>query len=295
MNLYLLVQSALAAVATTVVAGLVWAYHYRPLDEYGNGRGTAAGPMGVRTRKRLSLARRRLKESPPRDTATLLYQAGYYSLSARKYFLLCRILCFILCPVLVVVLFMDGIFNYQWVSAIVLPLTLIIGYAAPFAWLNSQVRARIEDILYYLPLVIEQISIGVSGSLDIGPCIAQIVETAHERNSHNPITEMFVHVQKLIRSGLSLETALLEVANVSSIEEVKHAFMFLVQCSRHGGEVSRQLQELADAVTMQRQIRVEARISRLPVKATGPLTVVFAGFFGLLFTGIFARIAGIFL
>jgi Flp pilus assembly protein TadB len=170
----------------------------------------------------------------------------------------------------------------------------VVGFTLPMSWLEKQVRRREEDIFYYLPLVIEQVSIGVSSALDVGPCISQIVAMAHERDSHNPVTEMFVHVEKLMRSGLNLEDSLQEVGDANGMTEVKHAFMFLAQCSRHGGEISKQLQELADSVMVQRQVQIEGKITALPVKATGPLAMVFAGFFALLFSGLLVRLRGAF-
>lgn len=164
------------------------------------------------------------------------------------------------------------------------------GFVLPSIILDKKIAARQEVTLYYLPLVIEQISIGVSSSLDIGPCISMLVEMADERDSHNPVTEMFIHCEKLMRSGLSLEESLIEVAEANGQHEVKHAFLFLAQCAKHGGEISKQLQELADAVMVQRQTYVEGRIASLPVKATGPLAAVFAGFFGLLFAGLMVRL-----
>jgi hypothetical protein len=116
----------------------------------------------------------------------------------------------------------------------------------------------------------------------------------NERDSHNAVTEMFVHVEKLIKSGLSLQDSLVEVGTANGTNEVKHAFMFLAQCAKHGGEVSKQLQELADSVMTQRQVHIEGKIAALPVKATGPLAMVFAGFFGLLFAGLFVRLLSAF-
>jgi pilus assembly protein TadC len=173
-------------------------------------------------------------------------------------------------------------------------LGLGIGYGYPVVYIERKARARGEDILYYLPLVIEQISIGVSSALDIGPCIAEVVSMADERGSHNPVTELFVHVEKLMRSGLSLEESLMEVSEVNGQQELKHAFMFLAQCAKHGGEISKQLQELADATMTSRQVYVEGRIAALPVKATGPLATVFAGFFALLFAGLMVRLVDAF-
>ncbi len=219
-----------------------------------------------------------------------LYRSGYYAPREHRLFLMFRAVSLIAWGTLLPI-GMHALMAKATLDAIMLVLGISVGFIFPLAWLDRKVRLRREDLSYYLPLVIEQISIGVSSSLDIGPSIAQIIETASDRESHNPVTELFLHVEKLVRSGLGLEEALIDVGSASRLPEIKHAFMFLAQCSKHGGEVSKQLQELADAVMTQRQTFIEARITALPVKATGPLTLVFAGFFGLLFAGLFARLA----
>ena len=222
-----------------------------------------------------------------------LYKAGYYSFDTKRKFTIFHvILCCLLGAIVPTIMYL--IIAKPGAALVGAVLGLLIGYLFPLAWLDRQGRIREEDTMYFLPLVIEQISIGVSSALDIGPCIAHIIETAHERGSHNPVTEMLVHVEKLIRSGFNLQDALIEVGEASEISEIKHAFMFLAQCSQHGGEVSRQLQELADAVMVQRQVQVDRRITSLPVRATGPLATMFAGFFGMVFAGLFVRVASAF-
>lgn len=222
-----------------------------------------------------------------------LFRAGFYSAEDRVRFLKIRIAVFsvavTICPLAIYFLVKN--------PTLIMSGTILgglIGFSAPMSWLEKQVRAREEDVMYFLPLVIEQVSIGVSSALDVGPCLSNIVAMASERDSHNPVTEMFVHVEKLIRSGLNLEDALMEVGEANGMQEVKHAFMFLAQCSKHGGEVSKQLQELADSVMVQRQVQIEGKIASLPVKATGPLATVFAGFFALLFAGLFVRLISAF-
>ena len=225
--------------------------------------------------------------------AKKLFRAGFYTAEDRVRFVQIRIALFavfmLVCPIGLWLLTAKG--SMVMVGIII---GALIGYTAPMSWLEKQIRRRDDEVMYFLPLVIEQVSIGVSSALDVGPCISNIVQMASERDSHNPVTEMFVHVEKLIRSGLNLEDALAEVAEANGTQEVKHAFMFLAQCSKHGGELSRQLQELADAVMTQRQVQIEGKIAALPVKATGPLGLVFAGFFALLFAGLFVRLMGAF-
>lgn len=224
------------------------------------------------------------------DIAQKLFRAGMYSADDRAWFTRVQIISALVVAPLAPAIMYALIVPSKLIVVTFIFFGLFAGYAAPISWLERRIRAREDDTMYYLPLVIEQISIGVSSALDVGPCVSHIVHMANERDSHNPVTEMFVHVEKLIRSGLNLEDALLEVSDANGLLEVKHAFMFLAQCSKHGGELSKQLQELADTVMTQRQVQVEGKITALPVKATGPLTMVFAGFFGILLAGLFVRL-----
>ena len=227
------------------------------------------------------------------DMQARMFKAGIFTAKERARFKTFQIICAVVSGPIIAVL-MYVILGRPQLALSGLFLGVFIGFALPSVRLEKKIENRQEATLYYLPLVIEQISIGVSSALDIGPCIAHIVSMAGERDSHNPVTEMLVHVEKLMRSGLNLEDALIEVGETSGMNEVKHAFMFLAQCAKHGGEISRQLQELADAVMVQRQTQVEAKITALPVKATGPLAMVFAGFFALLFAGLIVRLMGAF-
>lgn len=155
---------------------------------------------------------------------------------------------------------------------------LLAGVYIPINIVERRIKSRSEDILFYLPLVIEQVSIGVSSSLDIGPCLARVVQMAEERDSHNPVTELVRYAHYHVKSGVGLEEALVEVGKLSGSVELKHAFMALAQVAKFGGEVSRQLQELADAVATQRETKIEAQIKKLELKATAPVSLVFLGY-----------------
>jgi len=166
----------------------------------------------------------------------------------------------------------------------------VVGTRFPSMYLDSKIKQRDEEILYYLPLVIEQIAIGVSSSLDIGPCLGVVVKMADERGSHNVVTELLKHVQFYVKSGASLEEALAEVGTASGHTELGHSFMSLSQVSKHGGEIPKQMQELADSVSSMRETKVEERIKTLELKATGPVALVFVGFMIILIAGFFIQI-----
>lgn len=227
------------------------------------------------------------------DLELKLFRAGYFTERDKHNFKRFRITSFVVATLAIPILFYWGTGNPMLALAGVL-FGVFVGYAFPITRVEKAIERRIDDASRALPLVIEQIAIGVSSSLDVGPCLSHITKMATERNSHNPVTEMFMHVEKLVRSGLNLEDALMEVGEVNGIADIKHAFLFLAQCSKHGGEISRQLQELADAMSTQRQMAIEGKITALPVKATGPLVFVFSGFFMLLFAGIVVRLGNAF-
>jgi Flp pilus assembly protein TadB len=161
----------------------------------------------------------------------------------------------------------------------------MLGVYIPLWRLDRWVKSRQDDIGFYLPLVIEQIAIGVSSSLDIGPCLARVVQMADERDAHNPVTELLRFAQSYIKSGVSLQDALNEVGRQSGNNEVKHAFKALAQVARYGGEISKQLQDLSESVSAERETKVDEKVKKLELVATLPVTLVFAGFLIILLLG----------
>jgi Flp pilus assembly protein TadB len=224
--------------------------------------------------------------SPGRKAPTLeerLFRAGLFTQEQKDDFKKMRILF----PSVLALLFggygmsTGDFFNVILFAAI----GLLAGVYLPLNRLDKWTRDREEDTAFYLPLVIEQISIGVSSSLDIGPCIARVVQMAEERDSHNPVTELLRYAQAYVKSGVSLQDALHEVGRLSGNNDVKHSFRALAQVVRFGGEISKQLQDLSESVASQRESRVEAKIKKLELSATGPVAMVFAGFLVILICG----------
>ena len=70
--------------------------------------------------------------------------------------------------------------------------------------------------------------------------------------------------------------------------------MSLAQVARHGGEVTKQLQNLADAVASQRESSIDEKIRKLELQATGPVALVFFGFMIVLLIGFGIQIQQVF-
>lgn len=175
--------------------------------------------------------------------------------------------------------------GFQQVLLMALVGALLGGYI-PVVMLRRWVEEQHKEIEYHLPLLIEQIAIGVSSSLDIGPCLSQIVQLSDERDSHNAATNLIKYALYYVKSGVSLEEALIEVGHMSGQPEFKHSLLALSQVSKFGGEISKQLQDLAESVANQREAKVEAMIKKLELKASGPVAIVFLAYMILMGLGI---------
>ncbi len=299
----------IVALVLALVSGGIFVYYLLAPRRYANMRnlmGASGAGLGTPSEERARLRNDpsgkefdRLKEETKRKAKgkvkpTLeekFFHAGIFSDRDKREFQRLRLLIpFVTTPALG--FGMGGIgFDYAIIGVV---LGVLVGLQLPFTILDRKIKFRAEEILFYLPLVIEQVSIGVSSSLDIGPCLQRVVAMADERDSHNVVTELLRHAQHYVKSGVSLEDALMEVGRLSGHTELKHAFMSLSQVAKHGGEITRQLQELADAVSSQRETKIEAKIKKLELEATGPVALVFCGFLVILLIGFGIQMKGAF-
>jgi Flp pilus assembly protein TadB len=209
---------------------------------------------------------------------TLLFRAGIFSTEGQRFYRRCQYLSPIALTILVLGVALVGGLANPWPLVC---LGCLVGIQIPRSYLQRRAQHRDEEILFYLPLVIEQVVLGVSSSLDVAPCMKWIVEIADERDSHNAVTELLALVQQYMKLGIATDESLCEVAKLSGHTELKHVFMSLAHLVRHGGEVTKQLQELANAVASQREVKIEGLIKSLEIKATGPVGVIFASFMGM--------------
>ena len=230
-----------------------------------------------------SLEERRSKKSSEPTIEEKMFHAGIFSEEQKRDFKRLRVLLPIVLGALGAV---GGFSQPDLISMLGFPLAgVILGVLLPMRVLSRKAAQRDEEIMFFLPLVIEQVSIGVSSSLDIGPCLARVVEMADERDSHNPVTELLRYAQFFIKSGVSLQDALNEVGRISGNNDIKHSFKALAQVARYGGEISKQLQDLSESVSSTREMRVEEKIKKLELSATAPVAFVFAGFLFILLIG----------
>ncbi|MGI6680748.1 MAG: type II secretion system F family protein [Bdellovibrionota bacterium] len=217
---------------------------------------------------------REKKAKDKEDLETLFARAGMFSQDERAKFNIFRKITPIVCLAIGIIL---GLKFGGIVALLCIIAAIYLGLKIPDIRLNKKIKDRNEDILYYLPLVIEQLVIGVSSALDVGPCISYVVDMAEKRGTHNPVTLLLKQVQTYVRFGASLDNALSDIGRESGHNELKNSFLQLAQVTKHGGEITKQLQDLGTTVAKQREVIIDGRIKTLELKATGPVFLVFAG------------------
>ncbi len=141
----------------------------------------------------------------------------------------------------------------------------------------SKINLHRKRLAFYLPLTIERLVMSVQSGLDIGPAIERLVASRGNSRIDNPCEELFSQVLALNQSGLTLEESLNEVSNASPLPTIRHTFSHLASAQRDGGEILRPLIELADAAQQAYQEEMDEEIAKLPIKATLPLILTFAG------------------
>ncbi len=142
---------------------------------------------------------------------------------------------------------------------------------------GKKLRAAFRrEMEFYLPIVMERMVMAVQSGMDILPAVKTVLELEKDK-SPDPVTRLLRIAYQLTEAGLSFEVALNDVAELIECPALRHAFMHLALAQKEGGELITPLRELSDSTQLYFQETVEEEIAKLPVKATVPLLVTFAG------------------
>ncbi len=148
----------------------------------------------------------------------------------------------------------------------------------------SQCRARFKKQLeFFLPVVMERIVMAVEAGFDIIPAIGAVLaldermSEIDSRRVKDPVILLLERVYRLSQAGVPFDKALDEYSSTSPCRALRHAFMHLGLAQQEGGEVMGPLRELSDSTQLYYQEAIELEIAAMPVKATMPLVLTFAG------------------
>jgi len=156
---------------------------------------------------------------------------------------------------------------------------LALGYLVAQRRMGIVKQTSLRQIDFFLPVIMERMVMAVQAGLDVFAAMKSVVEL-EKKNIHaplDPVTKLADRACQLTEQGMRFEEALKEVSTRVESPALKHALMHLGVAHKEGGELIFPLKELADATQLYYQESLEEEIAGMPVKATLPLLMTFAG------------------
>ena len=162
-------------------------------------------------------------------------------------------------------------------SSIVIPGVLsgaLLGLRLPEMFVDRALLKRQNDITSDLVPIICQIAIASESGLAMSDCVNKVVQSSQRRGHYNSVVEMFAEVLRLTRSGYGFPEALELTAKQADHSTLKHTLTVLREVHIHGGNYKQRLRDLADSVEASEHVRITGIISRLELKAVGPVAMI---------------------
>ncbi|MFA5787779.1 MAG: type II secretion system F family protein [Actinomycetota bacterium] len=140
------------------------------------------------------------------------------------------------------------------------------GYYVPEWILKSRSAHRQESIRRTLPDALDLLSITVEAGLGFDAALARVA-----RQVGGPVGEEMHRVLQEIQLGRPRSEALRDLADRSTVDELKSFVMAMVQADIFGIAIAKVLHVQAHEMRVKRRQRAEERAQKLPVKMVFPL------------------------
>jgi Flp pilus assembly protein TadB len=160
---------------------------------------------------------------------------------------------------------------------------LLVFAGASVVLLQNRLRARaaqreLASIDFHLPLVMEEVVMGVQAGLDIVPALARVLSNAEQSSTKlNPVLCVFKEILDACEHGQSFRAALQAARKKQRSSAFSHALLHLSVAHTDGGNLVEVLRELAEATQRSFEESMEEMLATMPARAVMPLIMTFAG------------------
>lgn len=142
----------------------------------------------------------------------------------------------------------------------------LIGWYVPEWILRAKSGARQENMRRALPDALDLLSITVEAGLGFDAAVARVA-----RQAGGPLGEELHRVLQEMQIGKSRADALRDLADRTTIEELKSFVLAMVQADIFGISISKVLHVQAREMRIKRRQRAEEQAQKIPVKIVFPL------------------------
>jgi tight adherence protein C len=205
-----------------------------------------------------------------RATRRQLINAGYRSRKAPVFFVGAKLL---LAIVIVCLLAMipAKLLGFPSVSILTFYYVLVAacGYYAPALWLRRAIAIRKDALQRAIPDALDLMVVCMEAGLGLDQAIGRVGEEV--KRAHPKLSDELNILALELRTGVSRQEALRNLAHRTDLEEVRNLVALLVQTDRFGTSIGQALRVHADSMRTKRQLRAEELAAKLPVKMLLPL------------------------
>ena len=205
-----------------------------------------------------------------RATRRRLINAGYRSGKAPVFFVGAKLL---LAIVIVCLLAMipAKLLGFPSVSILTFYYVLVAacGYYAPALWLRRAIAIRKDALQRAIPDALDLMVVCMEAGLGLDQAIGRVGEEV--KRAHPTLSDELNILALELRTGVSRQEALRNLAHRTDLEEVRNLVALLVQTDRFGTSIGQALRVHADSMRTKRQLRAEELAAKLPVKMLLPL------------------------
>ena len=205
-----------------------------------------------------------------RATRRKLINAGYRSVKASVFFIGAKLLLaiamvFLLAMIPVKLLGFPSVSNLTFYYV----LAAACGYYAPALWLRRAIAARKDALQRAIPDALDLMVVCVEAGLGLDQAIGRVGQEV--KRTHPELSDELNILTLELRTGLSRQEALRNLAYRTDLEEVRNLVALLVQTDRFGTSIGQALRVHADSMRSTRRLKAEELAAKLPVKLLFPL------------------------
>lgn len=205
-----------------------------------------------------------------RDTRRQLITAGYRSAKAPVFFIGAKLFLAVVMTALVAIV-PAKLLGFPTISKLTFYYVLVAacGYYAPVFWLKRSIAARKDALQRAIPDALDLMVVCVEAGLGLDQAIGRVGDEV--KRTHPELGDELNLLAVELRTGVSRQDALRNLAHRTDLEEVRNLVALLVQTDRFGTSIGQALRVHADSMRTTRRLKAEELAAKLPVKLLIPL------------------------
>jgi tight adherence protein C len=205
-----------------------------------------------------------------RSTRRLLINGGYRSGKASLLFLGAKLMLAVV-SVFIFTLVPAKLMGFPSVSSLTMyyVMAAALGYYAPVLWLRRVIASRKDALQRAIPDALDLMVVCVEAGLGLDQAIGRVSQEVSR--THPELGDELNVLTLELRTGISRQEALKNLARRTDLEELGNLVAMLVQTDRFGTSIGQALRVYADSMRTTRRLKAEELAAKLPVKLLLPL------------------------